>query len=137
MFVPSGYGLGAPYDTISLSDNQFSNGSLLIPSASKRAEGQYTCSAENGVRSTLTKTVNLTVNGRRTDGRTDRQTSRQPRINQTGFVSAPPRFAEKSNRLNVRKGEKADLVCSAKGDEPMDITWRRNGIAIRQEEDAR
>ena len=46
-------------------------------------------------------------------------------------------FVEKSVHLSVRKGEKATLVCEARGDEPMDIFWRRNGIAILQEEDAR
>lgn len=44
---------------------------------------------------------------------------------------------DKSVRMSVRKGEKASLVCEAKGDEPMDIFWKRNGIAILEEEDAR
>ena len=39
--------------------------------------------------------------------------------------------------LSVRKGEKASLVCEARGDEPMDIFWRRSGIAILDDEDAR
>ena len=50
---------------------------------------------------------------------------------------APPQFAEKSVRLSVRKGERASLICEASGDQPMDISWRRNGIPISQDEDAR
>ncbi len=52
-------------------------------------------------------------------------------------VSVPPLFLEKSVHLSVRKGEKASLVCEARGDEPMDIFWRRSGIAILDDEDAR
>ncbi len=52
------------YETLSLTSSQFSNGSLFIPGVSKQSQGQYTCTAENGVRSTLTKTINLTVIGK-------------------------------------------------------------------------
>ena len=53
------------------------------------------------------------------------------------IFAAPPQFAEKSVRLSVRKGERASLICEANGDQPMDISWRRNGIPISQDEDAR
>ena len=53
------------------------------------------------------------------------------------FFSAPPHFSEKSVRLSVRKGERASLICEASGDQPMDISWKRNGIPISQDEDAR
>jgi len=39
--------------------------------------------------------------------------------------------------LNVRKGDEASMKCEAKGDEPVDMFWKRSGIAIRQEDDAR
>ena len=40
-------------------------------------------------------------------------------------------------RLSVRKGDRASLICEASGDRPMDISWRRNGIPISPDEDAR
>lgn len=48
---------------LGLEDNRFPNGSLLIPGATKRSEGIYTCTATNGVRSSISKSVNVTVNG--------------------------------------------------------------------------
>ncbi len=58
-------------------------------------------------------------------------------LNFVFFYLVPPLFLEKSVHMSVRKGDKANLMCEAKGDEPMDIFWKRNGIAILQEEDAR
>jgi hypothetical protein len=46
-----------------ISFNQFSNGSLLIASADKSSEGTYTCTAQNGIRTAIAKSVNVTVNG--------------------------------------------------------------------------
>lgn len=97
---------------LGLAYNQFSNGSLLISSVDKSTQGTYTCSAQNGVRSGISKTINVTVN-------------------------APPRFHEETVRLSVRKGDKASLICEASGDHPMDIFWRRNGLPITEHEDAR
>ena len=42
------------------------NGSLVLWRVSLRDEGQYTCSAENGVGEPLTKTVSLKINGEKT-----------------------------------------------------------------------
>ena len=53
------------------------------------------------------------------------------------FILAPPTFEEKTVRLSVRKGEKASLICEASGDSPMDVFWRRNGMPISENEDAR
>ena len=44
--------------------NQFSNGSLLITSLDKSSAGTYTCTAQNGIRNAITKSVNVTVNGK-------------------------------------------------------------------------
>ena len=48
---------------LGLSYNQFPNGTLLISSVDKSAEGSYTCTAQNGVRTAISKTINVTVNG--------------------------------------------------------------------------
>ena len=52
--------------------------------------------------------------------------------------AAPPRFRESSERLSVRKGDRAVLECApSAGDRPMDLFWRRNGIDVMRGEDAR
>ena len=48
---------------LGLSYNQFPNGTLLISSVDKSAQGSYTCTAQNGVRTAIAKTINVTVNG--------------------------------------------------------------------------
>ncbi len=47
-----------------ISFNQFPNGSLLISSLDKSSEGTYTCTAQNGIRNAISKSVNVTVNGK-------------------------------------------------------------------------
>ena len=39
--------------------------------------------------------------------------------------------------MSVRKGDKATLVCETSGDAPLEIFWKRNGILISENEDAR
>jgi hypothetical protein len=36
---------------------------LLISSVDKSSEGSYTCTAQNGIRAAIAKTINVTVNG--------------------------------------------------------------------------
>ena len=64
----TGFGVSTSYQLqpLGLEDNQFPNGSLLIPGATKRSEGIYTCTAKNGVRSSISKSINVTVNGKKT-----------------------------------------------------------------------
>ena len=54
-----------PVLPVGLSFHQLPNGSLSIVSISKESEGAYTCTAQNGIRTSLTKTINISVNGRR------------------------------------------------------------------------
>ena len=44
-------------------NQQFPNGSLLLTLATKAMEGAYTCTATNGVKYDIRKTINVTVNG--------------------------------------------------------------------------
>ena len=44
-------------------NRQFPNGSLLLTLATKAMEGAYTCTATNGVKYDIRKTINVTVNG--------------------------------------------------------------------------
>ena len=62
----TGFGVSTSYTVqpLGLEDNQFPNGSLLIPGATKRSEGIYTCTAKNGVRNSISKSINVTVNGK-------------------------------------------------------------------------
>ena len=58
---------GAPLNyqvlPLGLAYNQFPNGTLLISSVDKASKGAYTCTAQNGIRSAISKTINVTVNG--------------------------------------------------------------------------
>ena len=49
-------------------NQQFPNGSLLLTLATKAMEGAYTCTATNGVKYDIRKTINVTVNGERRKG---------------------------------------------------------------------
>ena len=45
-------------------NQQFPNGSLLLTLATKSMEGAYTCTATNGIKYDIRKTINVTVNGK-------------------------------------------------------------------------
>ena len=62
----TGFGVSTGYQMqpLGLEDNQFPNGSLLIPATTKRSEGIYTCTATNGDRTSINKSINVTVNGK-------------------------------------------------------------------------
>lgn len=52
-------------------------------------------------------------------------------------LAAPPHFADSNGHVSLSKGSRASLECEAYGDQPIDIFWRRNGILIKEEDDAR
>ena len=62
----SDFGANINYQVLplGLSFNQLLNGSLSIASVTKQTEGMYTCTAQNGVRTGISKTINVTVNGK-------------------------------------------------------------------------
>ena len=61
----SDFGANINYQVLplGLSFNQLPNGSLSIAGVTKETEGMYTCTAQNGVRTGISKTINVTVNG--------------------------------------------------------------------------
>lgn len=61
--------------------SELSNGSLLIRDVSKAVEGLYTCTASNGIRASISKTINVTVNGR---------------IRQSSFLGSSPALRERA-----------------------------------------
>ena len=71
-------------------NQQFPNGSLLLTLATKAMEGAYTCTATNGVKYDIRKTINVTVNGesKRAKSRFD------PCSLHTGII--PPSFTSSS-----------------------------------------
>lgn len=84
---------------------QYRNGSVVFAHVRKENEGHYMCEAKNGIGSGVSKVVFLKVN-------------------------APARFPQKNRQLRVVKGERAHLQCSATGDTPMEMTWRKEGQEI-------
>ena len=66
LFSFSDFGANINYQVLplGLSFNQLPNGSLSIASVTKATEGMYTCTVQNGVRTGISKTINVTVNGK-------------------------------------------------------------------------
>ena len=65
LYVFADFGAPLNYQVLplGLAYNQFPNGTLLISSVDKASKGAYTCTAQNGIRSAISKTINVTVNG--------------------------------------------------------------------------
>ncbi|XP_064112208.1 cell adhesion molecule Dscam2-like isoform X2 [Macrobrachium nipponense] len=81
-----------------------SNGSLLIIGARAEDEGQYLCEASNGVGGGLSALIKLTVN-------------------------APPRFDPGlQQKVSVRRGSRASLLCHAHGDPPITLIWQASHV---------
>lgn len=79
------------------------NGSLIVWRVGLQDEGQYTCSATNGVGDAIAKTVSLKIN-------------------------APPRFTmDGDGIISAHQGKEVHLECQANGDDPISIVWRRGG----------
>ncbi|CAN8018584.1 unnamed protein product [Ixodes persulcatus] len=83
------------------------NGSLSIVHVEPEDSGLFRCDVENGVGATLTKTVNLTV-------------------------SVPPKIRKSHQATKVRLGNIVKLHCSATGEDPLKITWAKDGKSIER-----
>ena len=68
-------------------NQQFPNGSLLLTLATKSMEGAYTCTATNGVKYDIRKTINVTVNGKKEPPRKLNGTENERDIRKTSFQS--------------------------------------------------
>ncbi|XP_071538790.1 cell adhesion molecule Dscam2-like isoform X2 [Panulirus ornatus] len=91
---------------------QLTNGSLLLTQVTKDAEGRYVCDATNGIGAGLSKVVQITVN-------------------------APPRFTSRATNVSVGTGGHAILRCPVTGDQPMKLSWRKDGRIITPSESYR
>ncbi|XP_076361624.1 cell adhesion molecule Dscam1-like isoform X2 [Tachypleus tridentatus] len=76
------------------------NGSLLVHSVGKTEEGFYLCEAQNGYGRNLNKLINL-------------------------IVHQPPKFDIKFKSHSVQKGQTVALSCTASGDEPIELVWKK------------
>ncbi|XP_076282094.1 cell adhesion molecule Dscam2 isoform X2 [Lasioglossum baleicum] len=84
-----------------------SNGSLVFGRVQEDHEGFYLCEAVNGIGAGLSKVVHLTVN-------------------------VPAKFVEKHRNQTAKLGSNASLRCEAKGDHPLKILWKKNGLQLEQ-----
>ncbi|XP_028035363.1 Down syndrome cell adhesion molecule-like protein Dscam2 [Bombyx mandarina] len=82
-----------------------SNGSLIFDSVALSDAGLYNCHLENGVGEPLSKTIWISVN-------------------------KPVTFEAASRNLTAKLGQQVSIECLAKGDDPIRITWTRNGKPI-------
>ncbi|XP_052744070.1 cell adhesion molecule Dscam2-like isoform X2 [Bicyclus anynana] len=83
----------------------FSNGSLRLESARAEHSGKYRCRAENGVAPALSKTLTIHVN-------------------------EPARFETPSVNVTAKLGDTMRLVCVARGDNPLSMSWSHSGRTL-------
>ncbi|XP_076177344.1 cell adhesion molecule Dscam2 isoform X6 [Ptiloglossa arizonensis] len=88
------------------------NGSLTIPRVSRDHAGYYLCQASNGIGPGLSKLIQLTVH-------------------------AGPQILVKTREESVRRGESVTLRCEAKGDAPLDLSWRARDSRVDPNYDVR
>lgn len=78
------------------------NGSLVIVEADKSDEGEYLCGSSNSIGTLVSSPVNVKVN-------------------------TPAYFKKNFQLIKTRIGERVLLPCEAFGDEPIKLTWSRDG----------
>ncbi|XP_072929902.1 cell adhesion molecule Dscam2-like [Epargyreus clarus] len=82
-----------------------SNGSLRLESARAEHSGKYRCRADNGVAPALSKTLTIHIN-------------------------EPARFETPSVNVTAKLGDTIRLICLARGDSPLSMTWSHSGRAL-------
>ncbi|KAL1427954.1 hypothetical protein MTO96_017048, partial [Rhipicephalus appendiculatus] len=80
----------------------FENGTLRVAQVRVSDRGSYLCQASNGVGTGLSTVITL-------------------------HVHVPARFNESYRNQTVQRGHSVTLECRASGDEPITISWSRNG----------
>ncbi|CAN8031306.1 unnamed protein product [Ixodes persulcatus] len=88
------------------------NGSLSIVSVLSEDRGKYLCEASNGVGAAISATVVLTVNN-------------------------SPHVSGMSRVLQARRSSEVTVQCHVTGDEPIGITWSRDGSPLAPFQDAK
>nr|XP_021209307.1 Down syndrome cell adhesion molecule-like protein Dscam2 isoform X1 [Bombyx mori] len=81
------------------------NGTLVIEDVSVTDEGLYSCNVENGVGQPLSKTIWMSVN-------------------------KPVHFDSSSSNVTSQLGHAVSLQCRALGDDPIRISWTKDGKII-------
>ncbi|GFS81160.1 titin [Trichonephila clavipes] len=78
-----------------------SNGSLIFSRIDESDAGVYVCEAHNGIGPGISKSIQISVH-------------------------TPPELKKKFERVTVRRGHTARLVCEITGDKPLHISWRKD-----------
>ncbi|GAB6030517.1 Down syndrome cell adhesion molecule-like protein 1 [Chamberlinius hualienensis] len=85
--------------------NLHSNGSLTIFHAQADDEGYYFCQASNGIDEGLSIAMHL-------------------------YVNVPPNIKAVNGSVLVKIRQNITLACEVAGDDPLDVTWSRNGTPL-------
>ncbi|GIY51862.1 titin [Caerostris darwini] len=78
-----------------------SNGSLIFSRIDESDAGVYVCEAHNGIGPGISKSIQISVH-------------------------APPELKKKFERVTVRRGHTARLMCEITGDQPLHVSWKKD-----------
>ncbi|XP_071034672.1 cell adhesion molecule Dscam1 isoform X7 [Parasteatoda tepidariorum] len=78
-----------------------SNGSIVFSRIEESDAGTYVCEAHNGIGSGTSKTIQISVH-------------------------SPPELKERFQRVTVRRGHTARLLCEVNGDQPLHVSWKKD-----------
>ncbi|GBM66129.1 Down syndrome cell adhesion molecule [Araneus ventricosus] len=78
-----------------------SNGSLIFSRIDESDAGVYVCEAHNGIGPGISKSIQISVH-------------------------TPPELKKKFERVTVRRGHTARLLCEITGDQPLHVSWKKD-----------
>ncbi|GFS44506.1 titin [Nephila pilipes] len=78
-----------------------SNGSLIFSRIDESDAGVYVCEAHNGIGPGISKSIQISVH-------------------------TPPELKKKFERVTVRRGHTARLMCEITGDQPLHVSWKKD-----------